>query len=97
MVDSRWLANRVAEYQQLSSWEKQVLQGWIEHEIDSGVLWSYTSLGICTLFRDSEFGFRITHAQMQHAMLVAGYKPVEADEDIWVFRSANTDCDIEAD
>jgi hypothetical protein len=92
MVDSRWLAHGVSEYQQLSSWEKAALKRWIAESVDSAMLWCYTSLGLCTLFMQSVQGFRVTHAQMQQAMLLAGYTPLDSREDVWVFHDPDGWC-----
>jgi hypothetical protein len=41
-------------------------------------------MGIQSLFEESDFGFPITHAQMQQALIEAGCYPEAIDAETWV-------------
>ena len=78
-------SSRLAEYSQLSMWERQVLKIWIQEHVNEAITWEYTSLGLVELFEEYVLGFTITHGQLQQAMLQAGNVGGGREGDIWVF------------
>jgi hypothetical protein len=83
-------SSRLAEYSQLSMWERQVLKIWIQEHVNEAITWEYTSLGLVELFEEYVLGFTITHGQLQQAMLQAGYVVRAQEGDIWVFDMPNS-------
>jgi len=75
---------RLLAYAQLSSYERQLLTDWIRAHVTRELVWEYTSMGIQSLFEESDFGFPITHAQMQQALIEAGCYPEAIDAETWV-------------
>ena len=81
---------RLREFQRLSTWDKKVLLDWIEANVDDMSLWSYTSIGITELFEQSQFGYTLSHGQMQHALLQSGFLPLDENAEVWVFVTGST-------
>jgi hypothetical protein len=76
--------HRLLDFARLSTYEKQLLIDWISANVTREIVWEYTSVGLQNLFEESEFGFPITHGQMQQALMEAGCYPEAADAETWV-------------
>ncbi|MDX2137210.1 MAG: hypothetical protein SF123_03875 [Chloroflexota bacterium] len=75
---------RSIDYAQLSMYEKRLLMDWVRAHVTRELVWEYTSVGIQSLFEESDFGFPITHAQMQQALMEAGCYPENIEAETWV-------------
>ena len=73
-------------YDELSVEEKDALQYWIEHAIQTAtkVDDNYSSYGLKHEY-ERETNLYVSNAQFKGAMLVAGYQPVKASEQSWHF------------
>jgi hypothetical protein len=75
------------EYDALSQEEKEALQYWIEHAIQSAQKADerHSSYGLKHEY-ERETKLFVSHAQFKGAMLVAGYLPIAKDEQSWHFK-----------